>query len=223
VKSGTTFGGGTFTGAGFLNGINTSGTPTSVRVANITVSGVALNGISLNNVSSQAQGCIVNVAGGFGILATTISDCTARTCGFDAIFGFNVANCYGIATSTGNGVGGATTLNCYGESIDANGLNAQVAFNCSGTSTSSYGLAANVATNCVGRSTSGIGLYADYSALSCFGSSQSGTYGLQVIGTASFCAGARFGGTALKAAIGIGCTTFGGSVDPATVKFLGTP
>ena len=45
---------------------------------------------------------------------------------------------------------------------------------------------------------------------------------MDLIGTANICLAGRPSATALKAAIAIGCTTFGGIVDPATNKFLGT-
>lgn len=225
VKSGTTynFGSGTYTPAGFINGIFT-GSSNIVRVANFTVSGTASSGIFLNNnASTQVHGCVVNVAGGYGIVALSVSDSTANFCGLDAISGFTVTNCYGAATASGDGIAAATVMNSYGTSFTGRGVGAQMVSNCFGLSVNGDGISSRVTTNSFGQSTSGIGLYADYSVTNSVGQSQSGAYGLQVIGTASFCAGARFNGIALRASVAIGCTTFGGIVDPATTKFLMTP
>jgi hypothetical protein len=223
IRGGTTYSAGTFTGAGFAHGINTLNTPLSVRVSHVSVSGVALNGIYLNNGSTQVQSCTVNVAGSYGILANTVSDSTANTCGVDAIFANTALNCYGIASTMGNGINATTATNCYGTSDSGNGVDALIISNRWGNSFSRVGVSGQVVTNCLGQSFSNIGLSANYSATNSYGGSNNGAYGLQVVGTASFCAGSRIGGIALKAALAIGCTTFGGIVDPSTAKFLGTP
>jgi hypothetical protein len=222
IRGGTTFSAGTFTGAGFLHGINTQNTPLNVRVSHVSVSGVALNGIYLNRGSTQVHSCTVNIAGGLGIYANTVSDSTADTCGLGAITANTALNCYGIATM-GEGINATTATNCYGISDSATGATALIINNSWGSSSSGVGVSGQVVTNCLGQSFSNIGLSANNAATNSFGGSNNGAYGLQVVGTASFCAGSRFGGIALKAAIAIGCTTFGGIVDPSTAKFLGTP
>jgi hypothetical protein len=63
-------------------------------------------------------------------------------------------------------------------------------------------------------------------ASECFGITSNATgVALKVLGTANVCGGQnKANGTAIQAAIGIGCTTYGGtnSIPPAN-KFLGTP
>jgi hypothetical protein len=79
-----------------------------------------------------------------------------------------------------------------------------------------------LASNCQGSSTSNIGLFAE-SAQNCYGSSSSGSSGLLVSGTASFCRGKRNGGIAIQAGIAVACTVDGTGTVSSTQKHLGTP
>ena len=127
---------------------------------NVSVSGVKSDGILLiYGNSSVVEACTVNVAGGYGIYAVSISDSVVSNCGNTAIHGETVSNCTGYGIGNGYGVSATTANNCSG----------------SGSGTG-YGLTAETANNCYGiASGSGIGLWAAEMATGCFGYSNSGT------------------------------------------------
>jgi hypothetical protein len=171
--------GGVFGGSGFASGIIYSTVPPSnVRVKDVSISGVLFHGIVLNSGNSTVvESCTVQEAGGYGIVAASISDSTALNCGLAAVFGTTVKNCAGYALGSANGVNATTANNCYGTSSGSGtGVNADVANNCEGQSFGSgNGLTAVfIATGCVGLSSSGIGLSAVIASV-CHGQSSSGT------------------------------------------------
>ncbi len=188
---------GVFGGGGFAFGIFASGNiPYNVRVKDVSVVGVLYHGIALSvGNSTVVESCSVNVAGGIGIYADSVSDSTAMNCGSAGVFAGTAHNCkgsgigggYGLyatsadncfGQSAGNSYGLYTTgvaTGCYGSSSSGTGLNAPNANNCFGQSAGSgIGLLANTANNCEGVSSSGTGLYAFAVATSCYGSSSSG-------------------------------------------------
>ena len=148
----------------------------------------------------------------------------------------NATNCYGEISNSdrfGCGLSADQATGCSGSIAPAEGvtlvtgLQANTANNCRGfASTYGYGLSATVASNCIGSTNAGTGIYAQ-NATNCSGSTTNGTYGLQILGTASFCRGENYGGAtavALKAAVAIGCTVDRGVTEvPAGMKFFGTP
>jgi len=129
---------------------------------------------------------------------------------------------------TGAGLTAKIAEDCHGLFTGATGLQAENTSNCWGKSTNGIGLRADYAAmNCKGVSTNGNGLEADISATNCYGeTSNAAAVGLKVVGTANTCGGKapNGGGITIQAAIGIGCTTYGGTTSiPAANKFLGTP
>ncbi len=183
-----------------------------------------------------------------GTMAGMVVD-TAANCRGECTSSFNgiaatesVVNCIGISDG-GAGISATTALNSHGKSRTADGLSTLIATGCVGESTEGRGLRATNALNCRGRSSSGIGLDASETADGCSGSTTTGNYGLnadmatnctaytssgdiamRVAGTANSCRGhnEKAGGTAIQAAIAIGCTSAGGTIT-APQKFLGTP
>jgi hypothetical protein len=234
-------------GIGFDSGI--FGTfPSNIRVSGVTVSQCRSNGIALGAAfnGNAVQSCAINSVGSVGITAGTVSDSIALNCNVTAISATTVQNCYADAGVTGNGILATTVLNSYGDSIGSGtgisgstvencrgitftgvGISATTAHNCYGVAnTSGTGLQANVATSCEGQSASGIGLNCVFTASECYGiTTNAGAVALKVLGTANVCSGQNNGGgIAIQAAIGIGCTTFGGTTSiPPAQKFLGTP
>ena len=206
---------GTYSGKGFGYGIYyASSYPWNVRVADVTVSGCLYHGLLLNPRASIVERCTVMTAGGYGILAQTVSDSMVLNCGDYAIVAMTANNCSGECVGSGNGISAATAQNCYGYSISGHGLYAtNTAPNCYGYSAganpalysrtaencrgycdgSGEGVYATAAQNCVGSSVSGRGLSANTTAQNCVGSSTSG-FGLYAA-TAQNCSGSSASGT----------------------------
>ena len=236
---------GVLNGGKFANGIMLNSITDrlyNVRVSNVSVQGAGSSGITITPFGeSVVTDCSVSAVGSTGIFARMVRGSSVTNTGGDAIAATVVENCNGRTESGGDGISAETVSNSVGvggsgNGIDCSGvasnsignsstgigLSADTATNCKGNSGSGTGLSATMASNCRGISNSGIGLYVSRHATHSEGVSTSGAYGLQALGVASFCTGTRSGGTAVKAANAIGCTTFGGIVD-ASLKSLGTP
>lgn len=205
VGSTTVSDSGVVVAAGFLNGIY-GGAIYHSTVAQIRVSGVGGTGIYLD-FQGDASHCSTENCGNIGIYCDTITACTADHCINSALYGINLLNSNGTSIN-GNGIANIKTGNVT---------------NCTGASTSGIGIyvIGNI-TNSNGTSSSGIGLSASGNATNCIGYSLSGADGMYATGTATNCRATRNGGTALNAAIAIGCTSGGGSIS-SPQKFLGTP
>lgn len=250
IRGGTTLAGSTFTLAGWGSGISVGASYPNLVAEGVSVSGVRTAGISLYYNCSRIERCFVHTVAGSGLSASMISNSSATKVATSAIHsamengsGGLVSNCLGeallanyhgiwadggnIENSKGTSNGGIglfahNATNSVGISGTWTGLHATTAMNCTGTSTSGTGLRAVLATNCRGTSTSGLGIFAT-NATNCLGMSTNGTLGMDVSGTASSCMGySAAGGTAIKSAIAIGCTTLGGTIS-APQKHLGTP
>jgi hypothetical protein len=201
---------GVFGGSGFSYGIADFGSYLfNARVKDVSVEGVLTVGISLGiGTSSVVEACTVNVAGGTGIYADSVSDSTAMNCGSYAINAGTTHNCTGYGVGSGNGINAITANDCLGNSSGGgNGLTANTANNCNGSSSGSgTGLSANTANNCNGSSSTGIGLYGGYSATGCYGNTSSGNYGLYT-STANNCYGNNAGsGAGLVATTANNCS-----------------
>jgi hypothetical protein len=231
INGGYVYSAGSYTGSGFSNGITYEGTG-NVRISGVTVSGVYSNGIGLGTGnSSLVESCVVNTAGGYGIVAGVISHSTATPCGYTAIDALMAASdCCGICTGGGNGVTANSAMNCIGQSSTGYGLLATLtATGCTGISTNGTGLSANTAENCIGScktTSSAVGLSAGI-ATGCTGTNLSngpglqaqiatGCRGLSVVGvgltatyTAENCYGASQQAAALQAQIATGCSGIG--------------
>jgi len=147
---------GVFGGTGFNDGINylIATPPYNVRVKDVSVSGVFDDGINLNTGNSTVvQSCTVNVAAYDGIVADSVSDSTALSCGTEGIYAVTVQNCQGQAFSGPLSVGitATTAINCVGyNNSTGTGLASTVATGCTGTSSSGIGLSAFIANVCHG-------------------------------------------------------------------------
>lgn len=167
---------------------------------------------------------------GNGTSNAVVKDCFAESVGNGfGIYGplADISNSKGIAVS-GPGISSGNASNCTGiSSISIGFVCDGNANNCTGKSTSGLTAAAGMtvtgnASNCLGTSAgSGIGLSA-LNATNSVGTSVSGSFGMNISGTASFCRGGRSGGVAISAPIAIGCTSSGGTITSAQ-KHLGTP
>jgi hypothetical protein len=210
INSGVTYSGGTYSGPGFLYGIRYTGTsPETTRVSHVSVAGVLSDGINIERNTTTVESCTVNVAGGNGIVARTISNSAARFCGLSAIYAYTAENCSGVSTSTSNGYGiyaFLTATNCWGTGDI--GVYTDAATNCTGfAGGSNVGVDTFTATGCYGSSLNGDGLFA-YAANNCYGTSSTGI-GLHAF-TASNCFGTSAGSTpgssyGIWTDIGIGC------------------
>ena len=245
IKGQVDFSGAGFSGPGFLNGITYSGPdPDNVLVLEVQVFGCGGDGINLGgHKSTTASRCHVSIVGGNGIVAGTVDACGVHTSGSTGIVADTASNsvaytrgaaaatgltaktadhCYG-QSDFGIGMVVTTASNCFGKGSAAGaGLNATTAANCRGESVSGIGMNATVADNCYASSVSAIGL-STTTATNSVATSSSGTAGMSVLGTATYCRGTRAGGTAISASIAIGCTTGGGTITAPLGKFLGTP
>jgi hypothetical protein len=209
--------------AGFNGGID-GGFLQHALVSQVHVSGVAGNGIVLYQQGIISE-CTADNCGDKGLRGETITNSSADRCKYAALSAHNATNCTGASISGIGVVCNGNATNCTGTSIGGIGLFCYGnATNCLGTSNSNSGLyTEGNTTNCTGISTSYHGLTCTSNATNCNGRTTSGTYGMFVTGTASSCRGTNTaGGTALSAAIAIGCTT-GGGVVVSPQKHLGTP
>ncbi len=186
----------------------------------------------------------ISIVSGLAIFGTIVTECRGISTNSEGISAGVVQNCFGSGLN--NGIYANTAENCIGSSQSGIGVNvnysasdcvgtsqgvypgvkAANAINCKGTGIFGAGLSAETAMNCTGTSTTSNGIECVITATGCYGyTSASNAIGLSVVGTANACGGGNAGGgTAIKAAIGIGCTTYGGTNNiPPANKFLGTP
>jgi hypothetical protein len=207
IKSFVTNSGTTYSGTGFGYGIYYLGVaPANVLVSQLTISGVYFQGIYLGaGASTVAKSCIVNVSGGYGIVAGAVSDCTALNCDNTAVDGYTVENCYGVSQG-GLGIDAQNALNCYGASGTDIGISASTVANCYGYSGSNTGISATtvencysvgngsadgidgfIVENCYGYSAGGDGINAD-ATQNCYAETDGGPAGINTQ-TAQNCAG----------------------------------
>lgn len=234
ILGGSTQTSGTFTLAGWDRGVSGSMVPGATgRVSDVSVRGVRTDGITMGaNTSSAVERCMVDTCGDVGIEAGSVLDCSVRNSGNTAILIPTTISAGIVSRSYGECVGasgsgiiglGAVMENSRGIAVGGYGIHAFTATNSSGESSSSYGLSVENANNCVGESNSGIGLRAQC-ATNCLGFCDTGSFGMEISGTASFCRGSRPGGIAISAPIAIGCTAItGGGTITSAQKHLGTP
>lgn len=209
--------------AGFGNGIYSGSTITQAIVSEVHVTGVAGTGIYLDK-QGVVERCTLRRCGWEGIFASEVQNCSVENClRYGIRAAGNAINCTAFGRD-GIGLSCANATNCTGTSTGGTGLSCGGnATNCFGTSTDGTGLSCDAnATNCTGTSTDGTGLSCGFNASNCFGRSVSGSAGMEVSGTASFCRGSRAGGVAIAASNAIGCTVSNGTVS-APLKSLGTP
>ena len=204
---------GTFAGPGFLNGISVAEAimVSNVRVSGVSVSGCLNNGINLSTpgTATVVDSCTVNNAGGFGIVASTVTRSTAYQCGNTAIYTLIASDCYGYSLASVGVLAYETAHNCtgitYGEDSDA--VYAYNANNCYGyCANGGTGVDAQTANNCYGTSNYGIGLYA-YGAINCYGYGQTSGNGLDA-SSANNCYGSSSTGTGLSAVTANNCDGF---------------
>jgi hypothetical protein len=122
--------------------------PNNVLVSKLTVSGVGY-GIDLGLGSTVVQDCTVSSVGGMGITAGVVKNSSAYGCGSTAIWGQQVADCYGYSTGGADGIDSATAQNCTGRSNSGIGIWSTVAIGCVCYSGSGIGLKATSATSCI--------------------------------------------------------------------------
>jgi hypothetical protein len=205
IESGVTNNGGFYSGPGFFSGIGYSNgiAPVNVRVTNVAVTGCKVWGIVVGYDSTVVESCTVRTTGGFGILASTVKNSTAKDCATGAIQGEQVSDCRGESSSSGSGISAYTAVNCYGSSNNSDpGIGAYTAKNCVGSSLSGKGITGLLAESCYGNGgETGISAY---SAQNCYGFGSSGT-GIYTEGTASTCYGVSSSGTGVSASTAENC------------------
>ena len=179
VRGGVTNNSGTYSGSGFLNGVYYAGPqPVNCRVANVSVSGCGLHGIYLGGDPTEVESCTVRNVGGYGIVASRITRCSAYFCGNVAIYAYVASDCYGYATSGSDAVFARVANNCFGiAATNGIGINAITAQNSYGQSDVSHGVSGSVVTSCYGVSvlssgSGGSGVNAQV-AQNCYGLSHS--------------------------------------------------
>lgn len=216
---------------GFVHGISGPNSRiTQVLVEDIHVFGVSGVGINLGydgEFGNQGivRNCTAKHCGVSGILAEEVMNCSASYSVEHGICAQNANNCsaneirtYGIYC-LGNATNCKGFANTYGIFCAGN------ASNCNGTSGSSgngLSCAGNVS-NSTGTSYYGVGITCNGNVTNSTGTSTSGNYGMNIVGTASFCRGKRNGGVAIQATIAIGCTVDGSGTIISAQKHLGTP
>ena len=169
---------------------------------------IAIYGLTVSDCSSAATGS------GFGLYASSASNCYASSYSGTALHANNASNCYG-SSSSGIGIDANNASNSYGSSGgNGQGINASTATGCYGRSNSSQGIFATNASNCYGVSESNRGVFATV-AMACTGVSNGSSYGVFASKIANNCYGFSNAGTGLNAYIAIGCvgeTNIGGLV-----------
>jgi hypothetical protein len=201
----TSYDGKAFTTRGSNCGISFAPFAGTCTISDITVRGMQSAGVYVPSYPQQSQRttvrrCTVSVCAGEGIVASTIADSTAETCGSTALSALVVTNSIGICVGTGSGIRAYTVTNSYGQSQSAFGIDADnnnaphlgTATNCRGVSATGTGLFATAATNCIGISTSGTGLDTNSDANG-------------FTGTATGCVGRSTSGHGLIASIATNC------------------
>ncbi len=180
--------------AKFAYGIAVDGTSTGIILSDISVAGATQAGLNAGTTGSEVNRCTASSCLNGGIVAETVRDSSAITCG-------------------GTGLAATTALRCTASTTGAgSALKADMATDCTGTSASGIGVeVAKIATNCTGTGTAGTGLTA-INAVNCSGTgSGAGKFGINVTGTASYCRATCPSGTALKALVAIGCSLGSGT------------
>jgi len=231
IQGATVYSAPTFTDGGFLGGVSAGASSnTGILVEDLIVSSIYGTGIDLfagSNSGTTVRRCAVTVAAGAGILAGTVENSTADTCGTNGIDALRVLSCRGTSVGisiTSSGIEGDDLVESSTGNADAGrGIVGGRVSNSTGGSNAGTGISAQNAINCFGFSISGTGLLAA-TATNCSGTTSTGPAGIDASpGTASYCRGSRGnGGTAISAEIAIGCTVATGTVNSAN-KFLGTP
>jgi hypothetical protein len=151
IKGGVTTNAGTFSGPGFGSGIDLPGSIVqNVRVTGVSVSGCLNYGIFLGTGDSTVvESCTVKTVNS-GIVADSVSHCTAQECGAYGIYATTASDCRGVAIGSGAGLLATTANNCYGSSTSGTGLYVSgVAIGCYGQSSSGVGINAHIANSCV--------------------------------------------------------------------------
>jgi hypothetical protein len=165
------------------------------------------NGIqsSVLNPNTVAENISVSNIIGDGIANfKKIDKCATSVCGGMGLVADQVQDSSAVSCGLTAVRAYYTASNCLGESINSTGLHATTASNCSGRSDSGTALSALTASNCWAYTTSG-------------------SIAMEITGAATNCRGDNAsGGTSIKAAIAVSCTTTRGAID-APQKFLGTP
>jgi len=170
-----------------------------VRVNGVSVSGCLAEGINLNTDNSTlVESCTVRTAGGDGIFAATIKNCTATECGLNGLYGNTLSDSNGQSTGADDGVYAYAVLNCYGVSLGGGGVSGFTATNCYGNGTST-GVNVSTAQNCVGSANNATGILA-YTASNCHAVAGSSSHpALQVSQTAFSCSASNTSGVAIEA------------------------
>lgn len=218
----TTNGNGGYNGGGFLYGIDAFfAPPINCWVKNISVNGVLDTGIFLGTDNSTlVESCVVNLAGGAGIVAGTVSDSAALNAGGDGIYCNTAINCYG--STMGNigdsptGIEAYSVENCcgFGNYVESGGIQADNAQNCYGYNAGyGAGIQANTAENCYGVNNTGPGQGINsFAADNCYGvCNGSGTALTVNDGVANSCYAYSSSGTGLYAAVANACIGYSGS------------
>jgi hypothetical protein len=210
---------GVFGGSGFGYGVRYSGAyAQNVRVKDLSVVGLLYAGIFLGMNATVVESCAVNVVGGDGILADSVSDSVVQNCGGLGIDAVTANNCESNVRNSSVALWAVTANNCYGVSSgDGGGLYTTTANNCLGYSFGNgYGISASTANNCYGYSggSGSSGIYADGQALNCYGMTHGKGYGVNTT-IAQGCYGeSGDNGFGVHAKIATGCygksTTAGG-------------
>ena len=217
---------GVFGGGGFADGIYYSGNPSyNVRVKDVSVAGVLSSGIYLGSGnSSVVESCTVNIAGGYGIYADSVSDSTAMNCGnygihagmahnctgyaignADGLYATTADNCCGICSGFGTGLyGDAVATGCYGSSSYGVGLFANTAYNCFGSGFNGV-IANNIANSCYGSGSGGGDGVNAVIANNCVGQSSGSGHGIYAGGVATDCVSYSSSGIGLSAVIASAC------------------
>ena len=198
IRNGQIRGTTTFSGGIFTTGGFQHGVRAFTASANIRVADLKVSGMSLTGINLPA-----------GPHTYAVERCTVDICSGVGIAASQVRDSLAL-TCGADGIVADAVRNSFGESV--------------GTAASNDGIDAANVIDSKGVAIAGVGILADMAA-NCEGTSTSGTAGLSVIGTASFCSGKRDGGVAINAGIAIGCSVLIGGTGTVTSpgKFLGTP
>lgn len=133
-----------YSGSGFLNGIVRGGSlPRAVRVTDISVAGVGGSGISLGFDAEDVTAivvdrCSIELAGGTGINAATVSNSSVSLCRW-GIIATAVTNCR-VGSSINRGIGAKSVTNCSAIRNGTDGIEADVITGSTATGNGGIGL-----------------------------------------------------------------------------------
>ena len=166
-----------------------------------------IGSVASNNTSVDIHRLTISGIAGSGIvlgisLSNSVSHCTVDTASSLGIYAGLVSHC--------------SVQNC-----GSNAILATMVGDCSAHTINLSAIEALTVTNCRAYSDSGIGISAT-NVTNSHGTSNTGSAGISSGGNVSFSQGTRTGGTAITAAIAIGCTS-GGGIITSPQKHLGTP